>query len=106
MPCRNWKALSWVVFAGLATLPAPADAADRVVRQFGAGSAQNAVGIVDAGQDTETAGPQALTVDDDGSLFLLDQVNARLLRFDPKNPGTDTRVLQLPIDMQPTDLVV
>ena len=111
MPRRSWNALfSGLVCSGLlsalVTMSMPAVASDRVVRQFAAGSGQNAVGIVDASEDTETAGPQALTVDDDGSVFLLDQVNSRIIRFDPKNPGGDTRVLQLPAEVQPTDLVV
>ena len=105
MPRRHWH-FRWVVLAGLVALPASADASDRLVRQFSAGIGQNAVGIIDASADTETAGPQALTVDDDGSLFLLDQVNGRILRFDPKNPSADPRVLELPADIQPTDLVV
>ena len=83
-----------------------AKAADPVVRQFTAGSGQNAVGIVDASEDTEIAGPQALTADDDGSLFLLDQVNNRILRFDPKDARAEPSVFGLPEEIQPTDLVV
>src|SRR5262249_19042672 len=35
-----------------------------------------------------------------------DQVNNRILRFDPKNSGFEPRVLVLPQDVEPTDLVV
>jgi len=82
------------------------NAQDRLVREFGSGTGDNAVGIVDAGVDTEIGGPQALSVDDDGNVFLLDQVNNRILRFDPKNPAADATELKLPDNIEPTDLVV
>src|SRR5690349_15603418 len=85
MPHLNFTSLVYVI-AWMLMLPAGADAADVVIRQFTGGSGQNAVGIVDASEDTEIAGPQALTVGEDGNLFLLDQVNSRILRFDPKAP--------------------
>ena len=105
MPHLNWKAF-FCVAAWLPALSAAAAAEDVVVRQFAGGSGQNAVGIIDASEDTEIGGPQALTVDDDGSLFLLDQVNNRILRFNPKDPGAEPGVLGLPDEMQPTDLIV
>jgi hypothetical protein len=77
-----------------------------VVKRFEEGSGANAVGIVDASEDTEINGPQALTAGENGDLFLLDQVNNRIVRFDPKKPTTDSRILGLPENMQPTDLVV
>jgi len=79
---------------------------DRLVREFSSGSGDNSVGVVDAGIDTEIGGPQALSVDDDGSVFLLDQVNKRILRFDPKNPAAAATEFILPSDIEPTDLVV
>jgi hypothetical protein len=101
----NWKLL-FCLAALLPALSGPAGAADVVVRQFTGGTGQNAVGIIDASEDTEIAGPQALTADDDGSLFLLDQVNNRILRFDPKDARADPSVFGLPDEIQPTDLVV
>ena len=77
-----------------------------MVREFTTGNGENAVGIVDGGVDTEIGGPQALSVDDDGTVFLLDQVNGRILRFDPRNPTTDATELKLPEAIEPTDLVV
>src|SRR3977135_1001103 len=101
MSHRNWKA--WLCLAGwLPALSGAACAADVVVRQFKGGSGPNAVGIVDASEDTEISGPQALTAGDGGSLYVLDQVNNRILRFDPKNTGADPRVFGLPDDLQPT----
>ena len=101
----NWKAFACLT-AWLPAVSGGATAADVVVRQFTSGSGQNAVGIIDASEDTEIGGPQALTAGDDGSLFLLDQINNRILRFDPKDPGGQPRVLGLPQELQPTDLVV
>ena len=83
-----------------------AASADTVVRRFSSGIEQDSVGIIDASQDTEISGPQALTAGENGELFLLDQVNNRILRFDPKNSGVEPRILVLPQDVEPTDLVV
>ena len=83
-----------------------ARAADVVLKRFDIGAGPNAVGMVDASEDTETDGPQALYAADSGELYLLDQVNGRVLRFDPKQPAAATRALQLPQELQPTDLVV
>ena len=81
MPCPpNLLAL----LIGLAFV-GEAGAADILVKRFAGGSGQNAVGIVDASQDTEIDGPQALTTDENGDVYLLDQVNRRIVRFDPKN---------------------
>jgi hypothetical protein len=102
---NNWKIGFWTI-AWLALVPTTTRAEDRLVREFSRGSGQNTVGIVDGGVDTEIGGPQALSVDDDGSLFLLDQVNGRILRFDPRNPTADATELKLPSDIEPTDLVV
>ena len=102
---NNWKIGFWTI-AWLALVPTTTRAEDRLVREFSRGSGQNTVGIVDGGVDTEIGGPQALSVDDDGSLFLLDQVNGQILRFDPRNPTADATELKLPSDIEPTDLVV
>src|ERR1700694_6026125 len=83
-----------------------AGAADVVVRQFVGGSGQNAVGIIGASQDTEIDGPQALTTDDTGNVYLLDQVNKRIVRFDPKTPTVEPRILKFPDELRPTDLIV
>ncbi|WP_315832436.1 hypothetical protein [Bradyrhizobium prioriisuperbiae] len=102
---QNW--LAWTLLlgcAGIVTSPALAD--DVVVRTFSSGTTANTVGIVDASEDVELAGPQALTSDGQGSLFLLDQINGRILQFDPKQPTNEPDVLSMPADVQPTDLIV
>jgi hypothetical protein len=70
-----------------------ASAADVVVRQFVGGSGENAIGVVEATRDTEIDGPQALTTDETGRVYLLDQVNKRIVQFDPKAPANEPRIL-------------
>jgi hypothetical protein len=94
-------ALTWAAACVQAAL-----ADDAVVRKFSAGSTATDVGIVDAGEDVELAGPQALTSDGNGNLFVLDQVNGRILRFDPKQPDSEPNILKMPASVQPSDLVV
>ncbi len=74
--------------------------------EFASGASPTTVGVVDASEDVELAGPQALAADGQGNLFLLDQINGRILQFDPKQPSNEPDVLQMPADVQPTDLVV
>jgi len=83
-----------------------ATADDKVARKFGSGSSSDTVGIVDAVEDVELAGPEALTSDEQGNLFILDQINGRILRFNPKEASSEPDVLKLPDDIQPSDLVV
>jgi hypothetical protein len=94
-------ALTWA-----ATCVEAALADDSVVRQFSAGSTATNVGIVDGSEDVELAGPQALTSDAEGNLFVLDQVNGRILRFDPRQPGSEPSILKMPASVQPSDLVI
>jgi hypothetical protein len=77
-----------------------------VVRQFDSGAGLNAVGMIDASEDTEIDGPQAIYAGDKGEIYLLDQVNGRVLQFDPKHPELGTRSLELPQDLRPTDMIV
>jgi hypothetical protein len=107
MSLRTLKVCARLVGWTLALALTPeAGAADFVVRQFAGGSGQNAVGIVDATRDTEIDGPQALTTDDNGAVYLLDQVNKRIVRFDPKTPAVEPRILEFPEELRPTDLIV
>jgi hypothetical protein len=105
MPHVHWMT-GFFIAASFALLPTSANAANRLVHEFSTGGGDNAVGVIDAGVDTEIVGPQALSVDNDGNIFLLDQVNSRILRFDPKNPTAGSTEFRLPSDIEPTDLVV
>ncbi|MGY4419816.1 hypothetical protein ACVWY2_002241 [Bradyrhizobium sp. JR6.1] len=96
----------WLSIVGAIIVTSGARADDAVVRSFASGSAASMVGIVPAGQDVELAGPQALTADGQGNLFVLDQINGRILQFDPKQPNAAPDILKMPSDVQPTDLVV
>jgi hypothetical protein len=87
-------------------LASKASADDVVVKRFDRGSDQNSVGIIEASEDTEIDGPQALTTGEGGEVYLLDQVNERIVGFDPKRSAEEPRVLQLPGELRPTDLIV
>lgn len=81
--------------------------ADSVARDFSAGEQGPAVGVfVDSGEDAEIEGPQAIYSDDGGQLYLLDQINSRILKFDPSRQDAPVQSLNLPDGMTPTDLVV
>jgi hypothetical protein len=85
----------------------PSSAQDNpVLRRFGAGLGLDSVGIVDASEDVEVAGPQAIYAGEGNEVYLLDQVNGRVLSFDPTQSNAPTRSFQLPSDLQPTDLIV
>jgi hypothetical protein len=94
------------LFGAAVAVSGAAMADDAVIRSFGRGSTSTTIGIADAGEDVELAGPQALTFDGQGNLFLLDQINGRILRFNPKQPDDEPSILKMPDDVQPTDLVV
>jgi hypothetical protein len=103
---RN-KVSRFTLAAALAVfLPHAAVADDVVIKRFGGGDSANSVGIADASEDVPLAGPHALTADPSGNLFLLDQLNQRIVRFDPKRPAEDPSILELPDGVQPNDLVV
>jgi hypothetical protein len=88
-------------------VPSVAFAADNpVLRRFNSGVGADAVGMIDASEDTEVAGPQAIYAGEGNEVFLLDQVNGRVLSFDPKKPDAQTRSFKLPDQLEPTDLVV
>jgi hypothetical protein len=98
--------LGSALFVACTLACAPSSAADSVLRRFGSGLGMDSVGMVDASEDVEVAGPQAIYAGDGGEVFLLDQVNGRVLGFDPKQANAPTRSFQLPKELEPTDLIV
>src|SRR5947209_7025428 len=101
------RTFSSMLIALCVTVPAIAFAADNpVLRRFNSGAGADAVGMIDASEDTEVAGPQAIYAGEGNEVFLLDQVNGRVLSFDPKKPAAQTRSFKLPDQLEPTDLVV
>ena len=109
LPDRWWRIA--VVLAGVLGFMAvglPARAQDALVRSFTAGTGPEAVGIAvgEDSDDEEPNGPQALYADAKGQVYLLDQLNGRVLQFDPAQPRAATRSLKLPDAIQPSDLLV
>jgi len=99
--------IGWIFAAGCSvTFASGAAADDVIIKRFNRGDAAAAVGIADASEDVELYGPQALTSDGNGNLFILDQLNQRVVRFDPKRPADDASVLLMPKGVQPSDLLV
>jgi hypothetical protein len=96
----------FLVAFGVIALGVPAAASNNVVKRFQSGLGLDAVGMVDASEDTEVAGPQAIYVGENGNVYLLDQVNNRVLQFDPKDGAGQTRSYELPRGLEPTDLIV
>ena len=98
--------VAWLAALPLEMLPATANAEDGVLKRFGSGSGADAVGIIEPSEDSPMDGPQALFASEGGDIFVLDQINNRILRFDPKNPSPEVRALNYPADLTPTDLIV
>jgi hypothetical protein len=105
---QSWKkATAFACALALASLlPHAAMADDIVIKRFSGGDSSTSVGLADASEDVELAGPQALTTGPDGNLFMLDQLNGRIVRFDPKRPSEEPAILEMPQSVQPNDLVV
>jgi hypothetical protein len=106
---RGATIIAFAALAAVLTLAPRAGIAaeyNTVVKRFTNGTSHNSVGIVDGGEDAQEDGPQAIYAADDGGLYLLDQVNGRILRFDAKAPGGAVQSLELPEEMRPTDIVV
>ncbi len=94
------------ILAGAALSVSAAGADNSVLKRFLGGIGPDAVGMVDAREDTEVAGPQAIYAGEGDEVYLLDQVNGRVLGFNPKRADGATRSFQLPAELQPTDLIV
>jgi hypothetical protein len=89
----------------------PAAPANPSARSFSAGDGLTTLGVLDAPPEAEIEGPQAIAAGDDGAIYLLDQVNARVVTYGAGKDGQGkaeglTRSLALPPGSQPTDMVV
>ena len=114
---QNQKLIYLILTDALCALIGQASASDQTIRTFEAGIGLNAVGVVEANPDAggpanplgdreEIEGPQAIHAGDRGEIYILDQVNGRVLLLDPNEPAERTRSLALPQGSRPTDLVV
>jgi streptogramin lyase len=95
-----------ITLVGAAAWPSHARAEDTVIKRFSNGTSRDSVGMIDAREDAPMDGPQAIYAAEDGSLYLLDQVNGRVLRFDAKKANSEVQSLELPKEIRPTDVVV
>ena len=77
-----------------------------LARSFSPGDSAVDVGIAPGGPDVELEGPDAIYSGDNGEIYVLDQINNRILKFDPRAPGAPPQELILPDGVSPTDLVV
>lgn len=80
--------------------------ANETIAEFRNGTDGRSVGIIPAGEETEASGPAALTVGDDGTLYVLDQNNGRVLAMDGERSGASPEILDLPGDGTADDLAV
>jgi hypothetical protein len=105
----SWNGIAAVALIGVTASILPdcdAKAENTVIKHFSNGTSRDSVGLIDAREDAPMDGPQAIYAAEDGSLYLLDQVNGRLLRFDAKKANGLVQSLELPQEMRPTDVVV
>lgn len=79
---------------------------DVTARSFREGDDRAQVGFVPGNWDVEPEGPHAIASGENGEIYLLDQVNGRILKFDPRDPSAAPQALVLPDGVSPTDLVV
>ncbi|WP_181708490.1 hypothetical protein [Chthonobacter rhizosphaerae] len=100
---RSLACLAFAAFAA-AACPVLAAEADAVLLQFKNGDSAREVGIVPPSADVDVSGPLALTVGDDGTIYVLDQHNARVLAVSPERAGLAPQVLTLPADTAAEDL--
>ena len=106
LPLRKIAAIALVGFMASLVPQLDARAEDKVLKHFSNGDSRDSVGMIDAREDAPADGPQAIYAGEDGSLYLLDQINGRVLRFDAKKADGAVQSLELPQGMRPTDVVV
>ncbi|MCK0195936.1 hypothetical protein MWN34_03325 [Ancylobacter sp. 6x-1] len=89
----------------VAASPSQAQEEARVVKRLPQGEGGNSVGVVPGREDIEAVGPSAIYADDKGGVYLLDQVNGRILSMNVDNPSAPPETLHLPPGLEPTDMV-
>jgi len=80
--------------AVLSQAPAPADARGTVIASFARGSGPHQLGITDDTPDAPAVGPTGLVDTERDGVFILDAVNARILRVAPDGKAEQAAALQ------------
>ena len=101
---RSARLAGAALLVALAAAPAVAQQAE-VVRRLGLGTGRDAIGVTPPAPDVEGTGPAALFAAPDGKIYLLDQVNGRILSIDGSRPTGTPEAMRLPDDLVPQDLV-
>jgi hypothetical protein len=99
------RLLLMTLVLGCATLQ-PAHARDALVVEFRNGDGARDVGLVGSQEDAEGSGPTAITIGDDGVVYVLDQNNGRVLAVDGQRSQEEPRILDLPSGLDGQDLAV
>ncbi|KAB1122716.1 hypothetical protein [Neorhizobium galegae] len=87
-------------------LTSPALAADDVLVDFHNGTGPRAVGVIEGNEEVEPSGPAAISVGDDGTIYVLDQNNGRVLAVDGQRAQAEPEILALPAGSTADDLAV
>lgn len=95
-----------VLLLAVLVRPVCALAQDETVIEFRTGTGAREVGIVPAGAETEASGPTALTVGDEGTIYVLDQNNGRVLAVDGQRSQAAPKIMELPEGVSAEDLAV
>lgn len=98
----NWHfpVVAAVVFA------TPVLAKDETIIEFRSGNGARSVGIIAANEEVEASGPAAITVGDEGTIYILDQNNNRVIAVNAERSQAEPSILPLPEDTAAEDLAV
>ncbi|MBB3354397.1 hypothetical protein FHT70_004349 [Rhizobium sp. BK049] len=97
---------SHILMAAAVAIAWPVLAKDAVMIELPGGDGARSVGIISANEEVEASGPAAITVGDDGTVYILDQNNGRVLAVDGERSQADPEILPLPENTAPEDLAV
>lgn len=90
--------------AAIVLMATPAAAKDETVIEFSSGSGARSVGIIPANEEVEASGPAAITVSDEGTIYVLDQNNSRVIAVNAERSQSEPAILALPENADAEDL--
>ncbi|TBH45197.1 hypothetical protein ELG65_38135, partial [Rhizobium leguminosarum] len=97
---------SHILFAAALAVASPVFAKDTTIIELRGGDGARSVGIISSNEEAEASGPAAITVGDDGTIYILDQNNGRVLAVDAERSQAEPEILPLPENATPEDLAV